>query len=420
MSFLRSTIWMKPSSSTRARSPVRSQPSDEGRRGLLGLVPVAGHHVLAPDQQLADPRGSGRPRRGRAPRPAPAKPDRLGPRLAVLVRQEGGHRRGLGEPEAVAEPCVGEAALESAMHRSGAWAPRRRSAQRTSLTSKSAKLRLVHAPASRWPAPSVSTLIRSSAMAWRNGLHLERRHDHRAVPPTSVVTSSWLLQPVTWNIGTEIRLRSDGPGAAARSPAGSVLAVGQEVLVRGHGALREARGAAGVEDRREVLPAAGRRPRTARRRAAATPGSQHDARRRESLHHVLDLGLGEARVDRARRRPPAISMPKKAERPVDCRCEPDGDPVAPLDPGAAQAAGHAGRAVPQLLVGQPRHHRAPPGPPPTGPARPRRAASPPATSGRSCSAGRRPVALHVRHVATAAMAGFRPSFTIIGDPPRSA
>jgi hypothetical protein len=29
-----------------------------------------------------------------------------------------------------------------------------------------------------------------------------------AVPPTYSATSSWLLQPVTWNSGTEIRVRS--------------------------------------------------------------------------------------------------------------------------------------------------------------------------------------------------------------------
>ena len=35
-----------------------------------------------------------------------------------------------------------------------------------------------------------------------------------AVPPMYSATSSWELQPVTWNSGTEIRVRRSAPGSA--------------------------------------------------------------------------------------------------------------------------------------------------------------------------------------------------------------
>ena len=54
MSFRRSTIWTKPSSSMRARSPVCNQPSTNVSADLLRLVPVTGDDVLAADQQFAD------------------------------------------------------------------------------------------------------------------------------------------------------------------------------------------------------------------------------------------------------------------------------------------------------------------------------------------------------------------------------
>ena len=71
-----------------------------------------------------------------------------------------------------------------------------------------------------------------------------------AVPPTYMATSSWLLHPVTWNSGTEIRVRR--PSGVTESAAAAGLGVGEEVLVPGHGALGEAGGAAGVEDRGRV------------------------------------------------------------------------------------------------------------------------------------------------------------------------
>ena len=52
----------------------------------------------------------------------------------------------------------------------------------------------------------VSTSIRSSTTAWRNAW-TSNAGMMTTVPPSMWVIRSWLLQPVTWNIGTEIRLR---------------------------------------------------------------------------------------------------------------------------------------------------------------------------------------------------------------------
>ncbi len=54
MSFLRSTMWTKFSSSHTAMSPVRNQPSVIDGRGCLGLLEVAVHDVIAADHHLAD------------------------------------------------------------------------------------------------------------------------------------------------------------------------------------------------------------------------------------------------------------------------------------------------------------------------------------------------------------------------------
>ena len=49
--------------------------------------------------------------------------------------------------------------------------------------------------------------IASSSIARRNAA-TSKTGMITAVPPTYRATSSWLLQPVTWNSGTEIRVRS--------------------------------------------------------------------------------------------------------------------------------------------------------------------------------------------------------------------
>ena len=99
MSFLRSVIVMKPSSSISAMSPVRSHPSvaEDLARRLLVLV-VAGEDRLAADQQLAVV-GEPAPRsRGAAGRPCRSL-KRVGP-----VDRAGG--RALGQPVALEDEDV--------------------------------------------------------------------------------------------------------------------------------------------------------------------------------------------------------------------------------------------------------------------------------------------------------------------------
>ena len=198
--------------------------------------------------------------------------------------------------------------------------------------------------------------IRSASMACRNA-PTSKTGMITAVPPTYRATSSWLLQPVTWNSGTEIRVRRPAGIHGERPAAG--LGVGQEVLVAGHRALGEAGRAAGVEDR-------GRAGRLGvvddQRVAVGQRGSGHERVRRAGVgHHVVRFLLGEARVDRHHDRVGQHGA-EEGQHPVDAVAEPDRHPVAALDAEAAQAARHPGRAVPQRGVAQPRaaaglHHR---------------------------------------------------------------
>ena len=62
----------------------------------------------------------------------------------------------------------------------------------------------------------VSRSIRSAATVRRN-VRTWKTGRTTVVPCSAICTNSWLLQPVTWNSGTETRLRVDGP--VARSTA---------------------------------------------------------------------------------------------------------------------------------------------------------------------------------------------------------
>ena len=118
--------------------------------------------------------------------------------------------------------------------------------------------------------------MRSSTIAWRNCC-TSKAGMITVVPPIWIVMISWLLQPVTWNIGTEMRLRMWSSCGEADDPPAR-LGVRQEVLVGRHRALREPGRAARVEDRGEVLVAevvdddrfaVGKRRLRARRRTTA-------------------------------------------------------------------------------------------------------------------------------------------------------
>ena len=59
----------------------------------------------------------------------------------------------------------------------------------------------------------IMTSMRSSSMARRNA-PISKAGMIAAVPPVYIASRSWVLQPVTWNSGTEIRVRRLGPGSA--------------------------------------------------------------------------------------------------------------------------------------------------------------------------------------------------------------
>src|SRR3954452_12143324 len=76
-------------------------------------------------------------------------------------------------------------------------------------TSKSAKLGWLMA-SQMIAGTDVMRLMRSSTTARRNAC-TSKAVMMTTVPPRELVTSNWLLQPVTWNIGTEMRFRSEVP-----------------------------------------------------------------------------------------------------------------------------------------------------------------------------------------------------------------
>ena len=117
-----------------------------------------------------------------------------------------------------------------------------------------------------------------------------------------------------------------------------------------HGALREPRRAAGVEDDGEIVAPLildGQRPAVRERDPGLdeVPGAG-------VLHHVGHLFRDETEVhrndDRAREH-----GPPEGHGPVAAVRQAKGHPVAGLHPGFPQAARHPGRPVPQLGVGHP-------------------------------------------------------------------
>ncbi len=77
-----------------------------------------------------------------------------------------------------------------------------------------------------------------------------------------------------------------------------------------------------------------------------------DERRARVGDDVLDLALGEAGVHRNRDGAEHLDAEER-ERPVVPVRQADAHSIAPVDAESAQATRHSGRAIPELLVGQP-------------------------------------------------------------------
>jgi hypothetical protein len=127
------------------------------------------------------------------------------------------------------------------------------------------------------------------------------------------------------------------------------LRIGQEVLVGGHGALREARGAARVEDGGQVLLA---EVVDHHRGAVGHVDTRlEDVRGARVGDHVLDLAVAEAGVHGHGHGARHLDA-EKGESPRIAVAEADGDAIATLDAGLTQATGDPCGTVPHVLVAE--------------------------------------------------------------------
>ena len=307
------------------------QPAvDERLGGRLGLVPVARDDVRPADQQLADARlrvglverrgrrPARRSRRSRRARP----PTRAGRNVAieeVSVRPKPLPTRAFGNASWIA---LDEARARSARRRRRPSARARRRRRRSPAGAS---------PASRSPARVVSRSMRSSTIASQERADLEGGHDHRRAAAASSVTSSWLLQPVTWNSGTEIEV------AHARAVARSMPMHAERGLACWTGSSRgwSSRPSGSRSCRSCRRSPRGRRGRGRRRRAARRRAAARRARSTtsapESATTYSTSALGEAGVHRHGDRAGQLRR-RRTRAPSRRRCaQPDRHAVAALD-----------------------------------------------------------------------------------------
>ena len=167
----------------------------------------------------------------------------------------------------------------------------------------------------------------------RQDLHAAAELEHR---DQLAVAAGHVEQRHRHERGDRRSLRASGVQAAKR-----VLAVGQEVAVGGHRALGKAGGAAGVEDRRQVLGGeilARHRLAVRQRRARL-----ERVRRARVLDHVRHLLLGEARVHGHHHRAQRAAR-RRTRAPSRCRC-PGGSPRDRRGPRRAACRPPATRAA---------------------------------------------------------------------------
>ncbi len=324
-----------------------SQPSTNVSARRLGLVPVALHDVLAAHEQLADAALLvALAQREIDDRHREA--DRVGVIDGVLVRQERGQRRGLGQSESVADARARERVGD---HAHGARCDRRAAvgdpadvAQVGLGEARMARQRVVDR---RHRGQHLHVLLADRAqeaveverVAQDERAPAELRHHEQLAVAAGHVEQRHVDQRRQLRAFVTVEL-----DAAQR-----VLDVRQEVRVRGHRALGKAGRAARVEDRREILGGE-----VLDREAIAVgqrlAGTEHVARAAVG-DDVLDLGLLEARVDRHGDGARQLRAPE-GQHPVDAVGQQDRDAIAALDADHAQPAGHALGALPQLLVGE--------------------------------------------------------------------
>ena len=266
----------------------------------------------------------------------------------LLVGQEGGQRGGLGEAEAIAHARVRER-LHDPVHealgdrRAAVGDPahtahvevREGGVAHHGVVDRGHRDELVDAVLAdgaeealevQWPGEDLhapAELEHGDQLAVAAG-HVKQRHGHQ-------------------------RRDVGALGTVDRQATERVLAVGEEVPVRGHRALREARRSARVEDRRKVL-----RAEIVDRDGLALRQRRRCGERELRAgvpHHVGDLLGREAGVDRNDGRAEHLRTEER-QHPVDPVRHVNRHAITALDAEAAQPSGHGHRAMPQLAVAQ--------------------------------------------------------------------
>ena len=232
-------------------SPVWNQPSFDDLVGGVLAVPVALHHVVAADRDLAhlalldrlavvvdDPHLDALDRRA----------DRA--RLALLVGVvERGDRRGLGEPVALEDDRV-EGLLELLITSTGIAEPPEMHSRRldTSCSPSHAEQGVVH----RRHALEDGDAVALDDLERLLGLEARDQRERRRRPRPR--RSCAQVCPKAWNSGSAPRITSSVGGLDQRP--GRDLRVAAQVVVRELGALGRAGRPGGVEDHRGVVAVA--------------------------------------------------------------------------------------------------------------------------------------------------------------------
>ena len=296
-----------------ARQIASVQPAFDERLGRgLGLVPVALHDVGAAHQQLTHP-GFGIGLVDREVDDGHGEADRVGVLRRLLVGQERGQRRGLGQPEAVAHARAREGVLDLVHQGLGdGGAAVGDPAHRADVELGEARVAHDSVIDGGDRDQLVDTVLgdrrKEPVDVQRAGKDLDaaaqlERGDELAVAAGDVKQRD-----------RDERRDARSLGALDRQAAKGVLAVGQKVGVRGHRALGKAGSAARVEDRREIARAevVGHEPVPLGQLLAVGEGEL----RAGVLDDIGDLVLGKARVHRHRRGARELDA-EEGQRPVD-------------------------------------------------------------------------------------------------------
>ena len=312
----------------------------EGFGGGFGLLPVTGYDIGAADEEFADVAGNGvefeiDDGRGEA--------DGFGPRDGVFAGKEGRDGRGFGEAVAVGDARVGEG-FEDAGDEVGRGG---RAAVHDAAHACGVEIREIGLVDGE-PVDGGNGGEDVDAFGLdglEEGLDVEGRHDDRCAAGFAggqqLAVAAGDVEERDGDQAAEISGRREADAAAG-------FHVGEEVLVRGHGAFGEAGGAAGVEDGGDVFGGASGVG-EGRAKGERAPVLQNELAA-GIVEDVVDFGLAETGVDGDGNGSGELDA-EEGDAPVEAVGEADGDAVAVCDALSAEASGEAGGLVPELGVG---------------------------------------------------------------------